>query len=178
MLLNLFKSAKYTKWKTYNNVIHYPKYGLTPMPEAKYITAAFTKLNVNGYIKQYQDSANITSTTVKPDVFFYRYDFAIKRMIAIIYMQKYAKIKVSGTSCPESAVEEMIDTKEQNTRDMIDRALADLSDKVAKLKTPKSKLNNIHKFVDSFKGFVEVSPENFTYLVTETEKLKKKVGAL
>lgn len=176
MLLNLFKSAKYTKWKTYNNVIHYPKYGLTPMPEAKYITAAFTKLNVNGYIKQYQDSANITNTTVKPDVFFYRYDFAVKRMIAIIYMQKYAKIKISDAPCPEFVVEQMIDTKEENTKAMIDRALIDLKSKVEKLKTPKSKLTNIEKFIDNFKGYVEISPNNFNYLLSMTEKLKKQVG--
>lgn len=82
MLLNIFKSAKYTKWKSYNNVIHYPKYAQTP------------------------------------------------------------RSKVSG------------------------------------LKTPKSKLTNITKFVDSFKGFVEVSPNNFTYLVTQTENLKKQIGVI
>lgn len=176
MLFDFLKRSKYIKWKSYNNLIQYPKYGITPLPKPRDITFAFTKLNVNNYIKQYQDSAKLTNTTVKPDVFFYRYDLAIKRMIAIIYMQKYAKIKIFGNYCPEQIVEEMIDTKEENTKAMIDRAFIELKSKVEKLKTPKSKMSNIEKFIDSFKGFVEISPNNFNYIISLTENLKKQVG--
>lgn len=178
MLFGFLERNKYKKWRTYDNYINYPKYAKTPLPTAKTITASFTQMNAKGYLKQYEDSMRLVETTTKPDVFFYRYDYAIKRLIGLIYMQKYIRVKSQDHHSLEETVEDLIDNKEQNTKAMIDRALAELKNKVSGLKTPKSRLTNITKFVDSFKGFVEVSPANFTYLVTQTENIKKQIGVI
>lgn len=174
-MLGLFK-PKYTKWKSYNNNIQYFSYAITPLPTEKEIAKNHTETNAKTFMKQYEDSIAIISKTTNPLTFFYRYDFAIKRMIAMVYMQKYYKLKAHGNYTPESLVEMLIDNKETNTKAMIDRAFMELKCKVEKAKTQKTKLSNIDKFIDSFKGYPEISPDNFNYLLSLTAKLKKEIG--
>lgn len=170
ILSKLFNSAPH-KWILYNNSKQYGDYGVTPMPTAQNIAPLCTKANVLNYLKQYNDSIKIIGTTKKTDVYFYRYDFAIKRAIALIHMKK--RIRMTGDD-PVQLADSLIEHKQEFTRQFIDRANADITEKINKLKTVASKQKNIDAFENSFKPFYdEISPENADYIQQIVTRLRQ-----
>lgn len=156
----LFK-PKYTKWQTYLSTRPIAYYDLTPSPNVK-INRSFSQMNAKIYYKQYNESINLIGSTKKPDVFFQRYDFALTRIIGLIYMKKY--VSIQGSNLPETA-EKLIDHKQELVHDLILRCNNALEDKLLTLKTTKSKENNIKKFESQFQPFYkEMSPENINYV--------------
>ena len=125
------------------------------------------------FLKQYNDSIKIIGSTKKPDVFFYRYDFAIKRAIALIYMKK--RIRMTGDD-PVKLADSLIEHKQEFTRQFIDRANSEITEKINKLKTVASKQKNIDAFENSFKPFYdEISPENTTYIQQIVTRLRQSI---
>lgn len=167
----LFK-PKNIKWKSYLDTRPKKYYELTPSSDIK-INRSFSQLNAQTYYKQYNDSLKLIGTTKKPDVFFERYDFAITRLIGLIYMKKY--IRIEGSNLPE-AVEKMIDHKQEFVMQMIERSFEGLETKVYKLKTKISKIKNIEKFKESFEPYlVEINADNRNYLYSLVDGLKNLV---
>ena len=105
-------------------------------------------------------------------IFFYRYDFAIKRIIAVAYMQKY--VNMTGDS-PALLAEKMIKNKQEFIRQLIERCGFSLEVKLSKLKTSSSKQNNIISFEKEFSLFSdELSQDNKEYLLCVADNLRKK----
>lgn len=165
----LFK-PKYTKWQTYLSTRPNNYYDLTPSPKIK-INRSYSQMNAKNYYIQYNESVNLIGTTKKPDVFFQRYDFAITRIIGLIYMKKY--VKIEGSNLPETA-EKLIDHKQEFVHELILRCSNAVENKLLTLKTVKSKENNINKFETSFQPFYgEMSPENINYVTKLANKLRR-----
>ena len=154
----LFK-PKYTKWQTYLESRPVQRNDVT---NGTKIDRAYSQLNANIYYQQYNDSVNLIGTTKNPEVFFDRYDYAVTRIIGLIYMQKYVKIEGSDLS---EAAEKLIDSKQELVKQLIERRATALNLKLLQLKTVKSKINNIQKFEDEFISYhCEMSQENIDYI--------------
>lgn len=156
----LFK-RKYTKWQSYlaTRPNHY--YDITPSPDVR-INRSFSQMNAQTYYRQYNESVSIIKTTKKPEIFFDRYDFAVTRLIALIYMKQY--VKIEGSNLQEAA-EILINNKQEYVHQLIDRCVNALYEKLLKLKTNKSKNNNINAFEEQFMPYyAEISPENQDYI--------------
>lgn len=148
-------------WRVYNNNKEYASYAVTEMPTLSNITQTFAQFNVANYIRQFDDSIRIIGTTTNPLIYFYRYDFAIKRAIALIYMSRYVSLKGN----PESVVNNLLQNKDEYTRQMIERCISALKSKLATLKTHSAKISHIQRFADVFENFYdEISNQNQFYL--------------
>ena len=148
-------------WKNYSNNKEYGSYNSTEMPTTYSITKEFSQLNAAAFIRQFDESIRIIGTTTKPLIFFYRYDFAIKRAIALIYMSKYVHINGS----PEYAVNNLLQNKDEYTRQMIDRCINELRTKISTLKSHSTKTSYIQRFVDGFEQYYdEISERTQLYL--------------
>jgi hypothetical protein len=160
-------------WKEYSNNKSYPEYGATPLPTSDTMPAPLCRLNAQNFLKQYNDSIKIVGSTKKPLVFFYRYDFAVKRGIALIYARRY--VRMSGDNI-EKKTNQLIEHKQEFIRQMIDRVYEDYSEKINKLKTQKAKVKKADDFELSFAPFIdEISQENIKYINQITERLRQGV---
>ena len=172
-ILNKLFNPPPHKWSMYRNSKQYSDYSITPLPTSQNIAPLCTKANAQNFLKQYNDSIKIIGSTKKPDVFFYRYDFAIKRAIALIYMKK--RIRMTGDD-PVKLADSLIEHKQEFTRQFIDRANSEITEKINKLKTVASKQKNIDAFENSFKPFYdEISPENTTYIQQIVTRLRQSI---
>ncbi len=157
--MGLFTPAK---WKVYQNQKLGNKFDPVLSLAFNSRRRDYAMSNFDNYVRQFNDSVNIASTTKKPDVFFERYDFALQRIIAVIYMRKYVKVKMNS---PEKSANELIDRKQEFIRDLISRRAEVLKEKLTKLKTPASKKKNIAKFEEEFIPYhTEMSQENIDYI--------------
>lgn len=169
ILSSLFGN-KQQLWKEYQRNPMYINYGGTPMPNAQNMTSSFCKINAQNFLKQFNESIKIIGSTKKPDIFFSRYDFAIKRGIALIYTRKY--VRMTGDNI-EKNTNQLIEHKQEFTRQMIDRVYIDYNEKINKLKTLKAKAKKIDEFENCFKPFLnEMCPENISYIQELTNRLK------
>lgn len=127
------------------------------------------ELNFNTYVRQVEDSTKIISSTTEPLIFFYRFDFAVKRYIDLCNMSRYVKSKRNFIK--ETA--DLINSKQQYIQGLIIRIYRKESQKVLSLKTEKGKMNHIKKVRDSFLPFTdEMINENIIFLNSVIEKLK------
>lgn len=99
-------------------------------------------------LKQLNESAKLVNTTVKPDVFFSRYNFIFDLLLELRQYEKY--MIFSGTS-PSSDYFNTISKMEATVNDFLDRAVADRKCKLANLKTEKAKESNREKFAKEIK---------------------------
>ena len=160
-------------WKQYSNNKVYAKYAPTPLPTSKTMTASYCKANVNNFLKQFNDSIKIVGSTTKPDTFFYRYDFAVKKGIALIYSRKY--VRMTGDNI-EKKTNQLIEHKQEFVRQMIDRVYAEYSEKINKLKTPKSMAKKVDDFEQSFQPFYdELCQDNIAYIQQVAAQLRQGV---
>lgn len=167
----LFTSSQL--WESYQNYKQYGTYAITIMPTQKLISLSHSKQDAANYLKQYNDSIKLIGTTVKPDVFFYRYDFAIKRAIALIYMKKY--VKMSGDN-PVKLANSLIEHKQEFIRQFIDRVYSETAEKISKLKTTSSKNKRIESFENSFSPYMdEINSDNQSYIKFVASELKQGV---
>ena len=172
LLSDLF-SHESSKWKSYNNTKQYGDYSITPMPNSLFISRSFSQLNVKNYLKQYNESIKIIGTTKNPEIYFYRYDFAIKRAIALIYMKRY--VKMTGDN-PVKLANSLIEHKQEFTRQFIDRAYSDVFEKVTKLKTAASKKKRIDAYESGFVQYYdELSAENIEYIQYTVVQLRQRI---
>lgn len=158
-------------WKKYQNNKRYGTYEITKTHSRFEINEKFAKCNAKTYYKQYDNSFALLYQTDNPLIFFYRYDFAVKRLIDIIYMQRYADFL--SILKPEVTVENLLNDKQKLVGYMIDRASGKLENKLKNLKSTKIKLTNIDKFEQSFIPFLdEISPENIQHIKQIADKLR------
>ena len=154
----------------YNNNKKYGDYAVSG-------TGMFSILNIDqqisAYTKQAQDSDRICYSTTDPLVFFYRYDFMIKRYIDMISMSKYTDFQFIDAY---SAYCSAINTKQVAVKSLITRCADKCRTKIATLKTANSKRNNIDKFQSQFFEFAdEISPENQQYIAALAEDMRLSV---
>lgn len=112
----------------------------TPKISPQEMTYVRTTLN------QLQDSVYLVNTTLKPDVFFKRLNFALD---LLLYLQPYEKYKIFKSGLPSSDYARMISNLGATVDDFISRALSANQSKIASLKTEKAKKENRAKFAAS-----------------------------
>lgn len=127
---------------------------------------AFMKRQVPVLSKQLLESVELLDKTIKPDVFFNRYDFMIETLSRLSAMEKHIKFK---NEKPSLALQKLNDpnVREAQTANFIVRAVEKLTADVEKLKTEKAKHGKIDKFYSDMKQFSEyLTPSNLMLLET------------
>jgi hypothetical protein len=101
---------------------------------------------VTGRMNQLQDTIKLVNTTVKPDIFFKRLNFALD---ILLDLQQYEKYRIFKQSTPSSDYRKIVNNMEEIVDDFLDRAIANNEAKIASLKTAAAKTRNLNAFVDS-----------------------------
>ena len=149
-------------WKKYQNEKLGNNFDYMVMRISEREKRAYAQINIETYVRHFNESINLIDTTKKPNIFFERYNFALERAIALIYMKKYVKVSMSS---PEKSADKLIEHKQELVKDMIYRRGCVLQDKLSSLKTSKSRLNNIKKFEEEFVPYYgEMSQKNIDYI--------------
>lgn len=124
----------------YSNNKQYGDYSITTIKTIWNKTDA--ELNFNTYVKQVEDSVRIINNTTNPLVFFYRFDFAVKRYIDLCSMSRYVK---SSKRDFVKETKNLIALKQQYIYNLIIRVNEKAVEKIASLKTEKGRINHIEK---------------------------------
>lgn len=168
------------KWICYDlpvSLIHSSKSQTPEMPDIEYVntkkygdyavteTGKFSKINVDASIegikKQIDDRKRICETTSDPLVFFYSYDFIIKRYIDIMLMAKYAEIPLVQMTFAKTEYEIMISMKQKSIQNLIERCRMKTYNKIVSLKTAAAKMKHADAFRLQFNDYLdEISSEN------------------
>lgn len=99
---------------------------------------------VNAILKQLRETANVINTTVKPDVFFGRLNFALD---CLLELQKYEKYKIFKKSTPSADYKRIIKNLNKTVDNFIDRAIENNHCKFSKLKTNAAKMKSYKDFI-------------------------------
>lgn len=95
------------------------------------------------YLKIIDDSVKLVNATVKPDVFFSRYDLLIENLRKASQIENH--VRFSGER-PSIALSRIISIREEQTSLFIRRSFEKMIEEVEKLKTPKGKGNRVDKY--------------------------------
>jgi len=130
----------------------------------------FAEMNLPVLVEQFDGSVHIIDTTVKPDVFFSRYDFLLTTISRIIETKK-----VMGDNDTKSI--ELLEqlekpqNKEGKINDFIKRSHERLLTDMSKLKTENARINKAKKYFDEMNKYKDKMYNlNFDLL----EELKQK----
>lgn len=99
---------------------------------------------IRGRLNQLHDTEQLINSTVKPDIFFKRLNFALDILLDLRNYEKYGIFKENS---PTSDYNEIIRDLESIVDDFIDRAIEANRQKVLNLKTLSAKKRNYEKFV-------------------------------
>ena len=114
----------------------------------------FMKKQVPGLTKQVNDCISLMDSTVKPDVFFSRYDFLLETLARLSEIAKY--VKITGGK-PAELLKKMSAprTREEAVDTFIRRSHAKMMEDAASMKTEKgraSKIEQYHTAMSSYAG--------------------------
>lgn len=116
-----------------------------------------TEIKLQNDIRVINDSTQIISKTIKPDVFFERLFTIEIKTNDIVKLEKFAKFQ---GALPSDALNEFYTEKQECIHQFLVRYFCNVFDKAEKLKTDKSKLNAYQKFYDSLQEYYGVMDEN------------------
>lgn len=106
--------------------------------------AALTaEMAASGYLRIAQDSAQLVNTTVKPDVFFGRYDTLESVLACLVLTEPY--VKFSGTQ-PTAQLRQVQNQRHQAERAFIQRSYDRMIQEARALKTPKGQSNKLQRY--------------------------------
>lgn len=128
---------------------------------------------VQSRLSQLQDTAHLINTTIKPDVFFKRLNFALD---ILLDLQRYEKYRIFTKTKPSQDYQKIIQNMELTVDNFIDRVLEANERKIATLKTSSAKERNrekciialisafdcAHTFWEGSKGFPHYTGPLFT----------------
>lgn len=149
-----------------------------PLPKLVLKEAELKKITdqkVFNNVRIIADSRKIVLETKNPDTFFERLSLLDEMSMELLNIEKY--ITLSGAS-PRELRQEFCDQRQEAIKQFLVRYFCSVLDKVEKLKTDKSKLNNYQKFYDSLQPYYkEMDVNNIDYVETKykayTRDLKK-----
>lgn len=128
---------------------------------------AYAQMMAPQWLRIMEDSAKLVDSTVKPDVYFSRYDLFLENLQKLASVEKMVKFK--GMK-PSVAYEEAVRKRVQETNDFIQRAFCASQDHADKLTTEKGRTAAIERFFTNMEKYEEhMAPENLAFL----ESLKK-----
>lgn len=99
---------------------------------------------LRGRLNQLHDTEQLINSTVNPDIFFKRLNFALDILLELRNYEKYGIFKENS---PTSDYNEIIQNLENIVDDFIDRAIEANQQKILNLKTSNAKKRNYEKFV-------------------------------
>ncbi len=97
------------------------------------------------FLKHCTESVEIVNHTKNPRVYFERYNFILENTNNLIQLEGMLKF---NNTLPSVQLQKLLESKEESTNLMIARCFDDLNNKISKLKTDKTKINNIQKVYD------------------------------
>ncbi|MDD5934998.1 MAG: hypothetical protein PUC65_05430 [Clostridiales bacterium] len=153
----LFRNrSKLLEWQK----LFYPE--LNKLKLSKQQLLALTEQQALQQEKIANDCVNLINSTVKPDVFFSRYDLLIEKLELLSKYENY--IKFNGT-LPSYSLQIAKSQKEASVRSLIDRAWLKADEKASKLKTEKGKSNQYIKLFEEFEKYTNyMTQNNINYL--------------
>lgn len=113
-------------------------------------------------LKIVYECQNLINTTVKPDVFFNRYDLIKEKADFLVKLSPYVKFK--GTK-PRTMVTTLKAKEQAAIADFLSRYYRSVDDKVETLKTDKAKANQYQKYYESLQPYYpRMNDENRKYI--------------
>jgi len=117
-----------------------------------------------GLYKAFGESVNLVDTTVKPDVFFGRYDFMLQTLQRLVEAEKYLK-KSEGKSSVMLEELSKPQTREDQINNFIKRSHERMLQDISALKTDKGRANKANRYFEEMKQYHEkVYPPNIELL--------------
>lgn len=121
-----------------------------------------------GYLKIAQDCAKLVNTTVKPDVFFSRYDLLESVLACLVLTEPY--VKFNGTQ-PMAQLRKVQAQRLQAERDFIQRSYDRMIQEARALKTEKGQSGRLVKYFTTMEGYAEqLGPDGAAYLQSLKER--------
>jgi hypothetical protein len=126
-----------------------PKYPIN-LTHRKRVKKSYTKSEAQIIAPQYlrivQDCTNLVNNTLKPDVFFNRYDLMISCLVELEKMEKV--MKFSGKK-PSKYLKEVLTSRDKQIELFVDRIFNFYRSKILSAKTSKSKSTSCVRFDDT-----------------------------
>ena len=108
------------------------------------------QLNSNRDDHVISDCLELTKKTLKPDVFFMRYDLLVQTLTEVTLYHKLFHVPRQN---PEEDLRRVIDTRDARTCDFIQRSHSDMAQKAAALKTEKARISRYEKYYQAMEPF-------------------------
>lgn len=114
------------------------------------------QLNRNRDDRVISDCLELTRKTLKPDVFFMRYDLLVQTLMEVTLYHKLFRVPRQD---PEADLRRAIDERDTRTCDFVRRSHSDMAQKAAALKTEKARIGRYEKYYQAMETFQEQFPE-------------------
>ena len=108
-------------------------------------------------LKIIQDCVELVNHTVKPDVFFSRYDSLLESLCYLIQFQPYIKFQ---HNTPSAEFAKISNQKQAEIYRFLSRYFDDISTKAEAMKTEKGKKGKYKKFFDSLQPYYHLMNAN------------------
>lgn len=116
------------------------------------------------YLTIVNESVSLVNNTVKPDVFFSRYELIEENLSILSLFEPYIKFKGNK---PSSELDKLQATKQEQTLIFLARYFSDTKQQADNMKTDKGKLNKYEKFYQCLKPYYNLmNSENIDYIET------------
>ena len=102
------------------------------------------------------DCLELTMKTLKPDVFFMRYDLLVQTLMEVTLYHKLFRVPRQD---PEADLRSAIDERDTRTCDFVQRSHSDMAQKAAALKTEKARSGRYEKYYKAMDTFQKQLPE-------------------
>lgn len=133
------------------------------------------KIHAQNSLRIVQDCSKILQSTVKPDVFFERFQLLILHSSNMAILEKYVPFR--GAS-PMAAFNVLMAEKQQCINQFLIRYFCSVFDKAETLKTDKGKFNQYKKFYDSLLPYYdEMDADNIDYIETKYKAYTRRLKA-
>ena len=133
------------------------------------------RIQADNSLRIVQDCSKILQNTIKPDVFFERYQLMILHSSNLVILEKH--IPFRGAS-PKAAFNVLMAEKQECINQFLIRYFCSVFDKAEKLKTDKGKLNQYQKFYDSLLPYYdEMDAANKDYIETKYKAYTRRLKA-
>ena len=124
----------------------------------------FMERQVPGLTKQVNESLNLVDSTIKPDVYFSRYDFLLETLERLSEIAKH--VKITGGK-PSDLLKKLSSRKvrEESVNNFIKRSHDKMMADATTLKTDKSRSTKVSKYFDEMGKYTKnMYPSNITLL--------------
>lgn len=137
----------------------------------------FLAANINSTVVAFYDNQKLILETNNPEVFFSRYQRALKQLMALAETKKYG-INL-GNLDPDEIFQDLINKKSEIIDNFIIRSYNHAQNKAAELKTETGKRNRIEKYFTSLEPFKsQMFPQNIQRIEDLRNNLPKDIAPI